>query len=245
MVNFFLTTPYHVARGLHGSWRPNLLRQNSVKTLTLKSIGSQGIGTKVAESHDARYPKLILDTVLMLLTNLKKREDFQHLSFVTFFHGHSRGRFSWLETTLAEVVLHKMRVFADFCPLSSIGGGHQRWPENQTFYELFYQLFYHRHLDFEILADLLLKLGALNRSFEILKYHSARHHYIWSFSKYSTSGITIQPCTLFRKHTIMGDKGLFKKKCQLSCSSVFCWSLLLFYSDMVHKQWLKMWFLTS
>ena len=41
------------------------------------------------------------------------------------------------------------------------------------------------------------------------------------------------------------DKGLFKKKCQLSCSIVFCWSLLLFYSDMVHKQWLKVWFLTS
>ena len=40
-------------------------------------------------------------------------------------------------------------------------------------------------------------------------------------------------------------KGLFKKKCQLSCSIVFCWSLLLFYSNMVHKQWLKVWFLTS
>ena len=40
-------------------------------------------------------------------------------------------------------------------------------------------------------------------------------------------------------------KGLFKKKCQLSCSFVFCWSLLLFYSEMVHKQWLKVWFLVS
>ena len=32
------------------------------------------------------------------------------------------------------------------------------------------------------------------------------------------------------------DKGLFEKKCQLSCSFVFCLSLLLFYSEMVHKQ---------
>ena len=39
--------------------------------------------------------------------------------------------------------------------------------------------------------------------------------------------------------------GSFKKKCQQNCSSVFCWSLLLFYSDKVHKQWLKVWFLTS
>ena len=39
--------------------------------------------------------------------------------------------------------------------------------------------------------------------------------------------------------------GSFKKKCQHNCSSVFCWSLLLFYSDKVHKQWLKVWFLTS
>ena len=31
-------------------------------------------------------------------------------------------------------------------------------------------------------------------------------------------------------------RGLFKKKCQLGCSFVFCWSLLLFYSNMVHKQ---------
>ena len=29
--------------------------------------------------------------------------------------------------------------------------------------------------------------------------------------------------------------GSFKKKCQQNCSSVFCWSLLLFYSDKVHK----------
>ena len=43
----------------------------------------------------------------------------------------------------------------------------------------------------------------------------------------------------------MYDNGSFKKKCQQNCSSVFCWSLLLFYSDTVHKQWLKMWFLTS
>ena len=39
--------------------------------------------------------------------------------------------------------------------------------------------------------------------------------------------------------------GHSKKKCQQNCSSVFCWSLLLFYSDKVHKQWLKVWFLTS
>ena len=39
--------------------------------------------------------------------------------------------------------------------------------------------------------------------------------------------------------------GSFKKKCQLSWSFVFCWSLLLFYSEMVHKQWLKVRFLTS
>ena len=38
--------------------------------------------------------------------------------------------------------------------------------------------------------------------------------------------------------------GLLKKKCQLSCPFVFCPSLLLFYSDMVHKQWLKVWCLT-
>ena len=41
------------------------------------------------------------------------------------------------------------------------------------------------------------------------------------------------------------NNGLFKKKCQPSCSIVFCWSLLLFYSEMVHKQWLQVWFLTS
>ena len=39
--------------------------------------------------------------------------------------------------------------------------------------------------------------------------------------------------------------GSSKKKCQQNCSSVFCLTLLLFYSDMVHKQWLKVWFLTS
>ena len=32
------------------------------------------------------------------------------------------------------------------------------------------------------------------------------------------------------------SNGSFKKKCQQNCSSVFCWSLLLFYSDKVHKQ---------
>ena len=32
------------------------------------------------------------------------------------------------------------------------------------------------------------------------------------------------------------NKRLFKKKCQPSYSIVFCWSLLLFYSDMVDKQ---------
>ena len=32
------------------------------------------------------------------------------------------------------------------------------------------------------------------------------------------------------------DNGSFKKKCQQNCSSVFCWSLLLFYSDKLHKQ---------
>ena len=41
------------------------------------------------------------------------------------------------------------------------------------------------------------------------------------------------------------NNGLFKKKCQKNCSSAFCWSLLLFYSDMMHKQRLKVWFLTS
>ena len=41
------------------------------------------------------------------------------------------------------------------------------------------------------------------------------------------------------------DNGSSKKKCQLSWSFVFCWTLLLFYSNMVHKQWLKVWFLTS
>ena len=40
-------------------------------------------------------------------------------------------------------------------------------------------------------------------------------------------------------------RGYSKKKCQLSCSFVFCWSLLLFYSEMVYKQWLKVWFLIS
>ena len=39
--------------------------------------------------------------------------------------------------------------------------------------------------------------------------------------------------------------GLFKKKCQQNCSFVFCWSLLLFYSEMNHKQWLQLWFLIS
>ena len=43
-------------------------------------------------------------------------------------------------------------------------------------------------------------------------------------------------CCFFYFFIIYDDKGLFKKKCQLSCSSVFCWSLLLFYSNMVHKQ---------
>ena len=41
------------------------------------------------------------------------------------------------------------------------------------------------------------------------------------------------------------SNGSSKKKCQLSWSFVFCWTLLLFYSNMVHKQWLKVWFLTS
>ena len=44
------------------------------------------------------------------------------------------------------------------------------------------------------------------------------------------------------KYTYNGSS---KKKCQLSWSFVFCWTLLLFYSNMVHKQWLKVWFLTS
>ena len=44
---------------------------------------------------------------------------------------------------------------------------------------------------------------------------------------------------------IGGNNGSSKKKCQLSWSFVFCWTLLLFYSNMVHKQWLKVWFLTS
>ena len=38
------------------------------------------------------------------------------------------------------------------------------------------------------------------------------------------------------KRTDADDNGSFKKKCQQNCSSVFCWSLLLFYSDKVHKQ---------
>ena len=41
------------------------------------------------------------------------------------------------------------------------------------------------------------------------------------------------------------DNGSSKKKCQQNCSSVFCLTLLLFYSDMVQKQWLKVWFLKS
>ena len=41
------------------------------------------------------------------------------------------------------------------------------------------------------------------------------------------------------------NNGSSKKKCQLSWSFVFCRTLLLFYSNMVHKQWLKVWFLTS
>ena len=40
-------------------------------------------------------------------------------------------------------------------------------------------------------------------------------------------------------HAIEEVTGYSKKKCQLSCSFVICWSLLLFYSDMVHKQRLK------
>ena len=48
-----------------------------------------------------------------------------------------------------------------------------------------------------------------------------------------------------RRQKFMSNNGSFKKKCQQNCSSVFCWSLLLFYSDKVHKQWLKVWFLTS
>ena len=38
--------------------------------------------------------------------------------------------------------------------------------------------------------------------------------------------------------------GLFKKKSQLSWSIVFCWLLLLFYSDLVHRQCLKVGFWT-
>ena len=48
-----------------------------------------------------------------------------------------------------------------------------------------------------------------------------------------------------RKKKREKDKGLLKKKCQLSCSFDFCWSLLLFLSNMVHRQWLKVWFFTS
>ena len=33
-----------------------------------------------------------------------------------------------------------------------------------------------------------------------------------------------------------GHNGSFKKKCQQNCLSVFYWTLLLFYSDKVHKQ---------
>ena len=45
---------------------------------------------------------------------------------------------------------------------------------------------------------------------------------------------------------VLSDNGSCKKKkCQQNCLSVFYWSLLLFYSDMVHKQWPKVWFLTS
>ena len=51
-------------------------------------------------------------------------------------------------------------------------------------------------------------------------------------------------CNLWSRKKINGN-WLFKKKCQLSCSFVFCWSLLLFNPDMVHKQCLKVWFLTS
>ena len=36
-------------------------------------------------------------------------------------------------------------------------------------------------------------------------------------------------------HSLL-DNGSSKKKCQQNCSSVFCLTLLLFYSDMVHKQ---------
>ena len=35
---------------------------------------------------------------------------------------------------------------------------------------------------------------------------------------------------------IKKSNGSFKKKRQQNCSSVFCWSLLLFYSGMVRKQ---------
>ena len=45
--------------------------------------------------------------------------------------------------------------------------------------------------------------------------------------------------------TAKKDNGSSKKMCQPSWSFVFCWTLLLFYSNMVHKQWLKVWFLTS
>ena len=52
-------------------------------------------------------------------------------------------------------------------------------------------------------------------------------------------GTPCSPSTILAisKSTVnTGDKGLFKKKCQLSCSFVFCLSLLLFHSDKVHKQ---------
>ena len=62
------------------------------------------------------------------------------------------------------------------------------------------------------------------------------HHMRWKHKK---------QLSLLNHGVLMDDKGLFKKKCQLSCSFVFCLSLLLFYSEMVHKQWLKVWFLIS
>ena len=41
---------------------------------------------------------------------------------------------------------------------------------------------------------------------------------------------------------VLALNGLFKKSVSL-CHLFICWSLALFYSDNVHKQWMKVWFL--